>query len=167
MQNIHLFSGVLQTELSQLKHTLNTVYVLFDIFISGTPFRILHVLYTMGLGSLYSMFNAIYFLNDGTILEGRHYAYNLLNWQKPVEAMVTCALCVVLSIFSQLVLFEVYKLRTWIFTKVFFSSESDKSVAELQSIMGDYQQRYMAVDERDNESADNSDEIVDEMDDLP
>ena len=138
--------------MSELKHTFNSIYVILDILISGTPIRFLHFFYTMGLGSLYSLFNAVYFLNDGTILEGRHYAYNLLNWEKPAEAIITCILCIVLCIFSQIVIYEVYKFRTCIYSKIFFGSESDKAVAELQSIISEQQTGYMALDEREHDS---------------
>ena len=138
--------------MSQLKHTLNSVYVIVDIFVSGTPFRILHLFYTVGLGSVYSLFNAVYFLNDGTILEGRHYAYNLLNWNKPAEAIVTCILCVVLCVFSQIIIFEVYKLRVCVYTKIFFDSDSEKSDAEMQNIISEQQPSYMTIQEQEPEA---------------
>ncbi|KAL4226646.1 hypothetical protein ACF0H5_014627 [Mactra antiquata] len=128
-------SEILQTPMSQMKHTLNTVYVIMDVLISGTPFRVLHLLFTVGLGSIYSLFNAIYFLNDGTIMEGRHYAYNLLDWSKPEEAVVTCVLCVVMCIFAQVVLYGLYRIRFCIFTKIYFGSECEKPGSEMQRII--------------------------------
>lgn len=134
-------SKLFQTDLSRLKHTMNSVYVLLDMMISATPFRLLHMLYTMALGSVYSLFNAIYFLNDGTILEGRHYAYNVLNWVKPTEAIVTCTLCIVLAILSQTLLFLLYRLRLWIFSKVYFKEHSlaplDDFESEMSSIISE------------------------------
>lgn len=128
----------MQTTSSLVKHTLNTIYVLADIFMSGAPIRILHFLYTVILGSVYSVFNAIYFLNDGTIKEGRHYAYNLLDWGKPSAAVITCALCVVLCVFSQIILYELYRIRLCIFTKVYFGSDTtDNSDAEMQRMIGE------------------------------
>ncbi|XP_052781491.1 protein rolling stone-like isoform X3 [Mya arenaria] len=143
-------SEVLKSPSSEVKHTLNTIYVLIDVFISGTPFRILHLLYTVCLGSIYSLFNAIYFLNDGTILEGRHYAYNLLDWGKPEEAIVTCVLCVVLCIFAQIVLYELYKVRYFLYTKLYFGSDSiTKSDSEMQRIMAELDAPvYQTIDDR-------------------
>ncbi|CAE1286992.1 unnamed protein product [Acanthosepion pharaonis] len=80
-------SKFLMTNMSKMKHMLNTVYVVLDIFISATPIRIFHMLFPIMLGSIYAIFNATYFLNDGTILDGRHYAYNVLNWNVPAEAI--------------------------------------------------------------------------------
>ncbi|XP_052283793.1 protein rolling stone-like isoform X1 [Dreissena polymorpha] len=129
-------SEVFKSTSSEVKHTLNTVYVILDVLISGSPFRILHLLYTVGLGSVYSLFNAVYFLNDGTILEGRHYAYNLLDWGKPSEAIVTCVLCVVLCVFAQIVLYELYRIRFFIYKCIYFGSDSiTKSDSEMHRIM--------------------------------
>lgn len=137
-----LWTEIFQTDLSRLKHTLNSVYVICDVMISASPFRLLHMFYTMILGSIYALFNAIYFLNDGTILEGRHYAYNVLNWVKPTEAIVTCTLCIVLAILSQTFLFLLYRLRVWIFSKVFFKetvlTPLDDFESEMSSIISDH-----------------------------
>lgn len=124
--------------MSQMKHTLNTVYVITDVLISGTPFRVLHLLFTIGLGSVYSLFNAFYFLNDWTIMEGQHFAYTLLDWRKPSESIVTCVLCVFMCIFAQIVLYELYKIRfsIHVYTKLFFGPASGKSDSEMQRIMG-------------------------------
>ncbi|XP_048742654.1 protein rolling stone-like [Ostrea edulis] len=135
-------SKLFQTDLSRMKHTLNSVYVLLDVMISATPFRLLHMLYTMVLGSIYALFNAMYFMNDGTILEGRHYAYNVLNWVKPTEAIVTCTLCIVLSILSQTILFLLYRLRVWIHCKLYFKEPAaaplDDFESEMSSIISDH-----------------------------
>ncbi|XP_060596072.1 protein rolling stone-like isoform X3 [Ruditapes philippinarum] len=139
---------VMQTHMSQMKHTLNTVYVIVDVLITATPFRILHLLYTVVLGSVYSLFNAIYFLNDGTIMEGRHYAYNLLDWSKPSESIVTCVLCVVMCIFAQIVLYEIYKIRFSIFTRIYFGPDG-KPDSEMQRIMGEMEApAYQTIDDR-------------------
>ncbi|XP_045166545.1 protein rolling stone-like isoform X1 [Mercenaria mercenaria] len=141
-------SAIMQTHMSQMKHTLNTVYAVVDVLISATPFRILHLLYTVVLGSVYSLFNAIYFLNDGTIMEGRHYAYNLLDWSKPSESIVTCVLCVVMCIFAQIVLYELYKIRLSIFTRIYFGPDG-KPDSEMQRIMGETDApAYQTIDDR-------------------
>ncbi|XP_071174422.1 protein rolling stone-like isoform X1 [Mytilus edulis] len=128
-------TAILMTDMSRLKHTLNTVFVIFDLMISATPIRILHMFIPVMLGSIYSLFNALYFLNNGTILEGRHYAYNVLNWDHPQEAIITCMLCMIESVLSQIILYELYKFRRWIYSKTFFGRENDLPYSEMQSIM--------------------------------
>ncbi|OWF39521.1 protein rolling stone-like [Mizuhopecten yessoensis] len=140
-------SKILTSDMSRLKHTLNTTYVVLDLLISAAPVRLLHMLFAIMLGSIYSLFNAIYFLNDGTILQGRHYAYNVLNWENPAEAIVTCVLCIVQAILSQFILYEIYKLRSWIFSKTYFDMAASRDGSEMQSIMAD-SPKYMTLDEK-------------------
>lgn len=128
---------VLRTPMSYVKHSLNTAYVLLDVIISGSPYRILHLLYTVGIGSVYSLFNAIYFLNDGTIFQGRHYAYSILDWGKPPEAIVTCVLCLVLCVFAQIILYELHKIRVLIYTKFFSGQIYSKPDSEMEGIVTD------------------------------
>lgn len=139
-------SAILMTDMSRLKHTLNTLIVIVDLMISATPIRILHMFITVMLGSVYSLFNALYFLNNGTILQGRHYAYNVLNWDHPQEAVVTCILCIIQSIFSQIILYELYKCRSWIHSKSIFQRENDPSNSEMRSILTESGPKYSTVD---------------------
>ncbi|KAJ8301801.1 hypothetical protein KUTeg_020788 [Tegillarca granosa] len=140
-------SDLLQTDMSHVKHTLNTVYVIFDVMVTAVPFRILHMIMTIMLGSSYSLFNALYFLNNGKILDGRHYAYQVLKWTHPSEAIVTCVLCLFLAILSQLILYGLYKLRHWIFSKIYFQDGNGRSDGEMQSIITDDAPKYMTIDE--------------------
>ena len=126
--------------MSRLKHTMNTVYVIVDVMISGMPIRVLHMFITITLGSVYALFNALYFLNDGTIATGyggkheHHYAYSFMNWRKPIEAVITCVLCVMLSIISQVLLHLLYQLRVWIYSRFYFN-DCDTHESELQNII--------------------------------
>lgn len=138
--------------MSRMKHTLNTIYVFAELMFSATPIRVLHMFFSVMMGSIYAMFNAIYFLSDGTILEGRHYAYNVLDWKNPAEAIVTCVLCIIQAAFSQIVIYEWFKLRSWIFGRVYFSPEcseltSPQDGSEMQSIMTN-SPKYMTLDNK-------------------
>lgn len=140
-------SKFLMTNMSKMKHMLNTVYVVLDIFISATPIRIFHMLFPIMLGSIYAIFNATYFLNDGTILDGRHYAYNVLNWNVPAEAIVTCILCIAQTIFSQIILYHLAALRKWIHSKIYKPREPiPEHDSEMQSIMSADSTTYLATD---------------------
>ena len=68
-----------------------------------------------------------------------------------MEAIVTCALCVVLCVLAQILLYELYSVRTAIFTRVYFSNEVVKPDSEMQSIMGE-PPGYMTIDDRGVES---------------
>lgn len=95
-------------------------------------------------------------------MEGRHFAYNLLDWSKPSESIVTCVLCVVMCIFAQIVLYELYKIRFSVYTRIYFGSEG-KPDSEMRSILdstegpayqtindhGEMEDRQQYIDEED------------------
>lgn len=47
-------------------HVFNSVIMLIDLTIVGHPIKLSHVTWTMGIGLVYSIFTAIYFLSGGT-----------------------------------------------------------------------------------------------------
>ncbi|CAH1782828.1 unnamed protein product [Owenia fusiformis] len=106
---------VLMTPMSRVKHTLNTVFVLIDIMIQAVPIRLFHVVYPLFIAAVYIVFNALYFLNNGMGYEGKHYAYNTMDWTYPFTAAITCAMGLVGATLIQCVLFLLYKLRRWIY----------------------------------------------------
>ena len=97
--------------MSQLKHTLNSVYILFDLMISATPVRIFHLVYPMFVGAVYTIFNALYFINDGVGPDGKPYAYYVMDWRNPIESAVTCSLGFILTTVMQVLLYGLYRLR--------------------------------------------------------
>ncbi|ESP01149.1 hypothetical protein LOTGIDRAFT_205169 [Lottia gigantea] len=147
-------SAILTTSMSKVKHTMNTVYVIIDLLLSGVPIRVLHMFLTVMLGSIYALFNALYFLNDGTITTGenglavRHYAYNFMDWNKPVEAVITCVLCVFQSLISQVIIFIIYKIRIVIYERMYFGGTGTELEAELQNIVTE-SNSYSTMDDKD------------------
>lgn len=47
-------------------HVFNSVIMLIDLMIVGHPIKLSHAYWTMGIGLVYSIFSAIYFLAGGT-----------------------------------------------------------------------------------------------------
>lgn len=111
-------SGFLTTSMSQLKHTLNTVYVVLDMFINAIPIRVLHLFYPLSLGIIYAIFNAVYFINDGVGPNGRPYAYYVLDWRNPLGSAITCFLGLILCVIVQILLYGIYRLRLWFHRKL-------------------------------------------------
>ncbi|KAK7102266.1 hypothetical protein V1264_020510 [Littorina saxatilis] len=56
-----------RTTMNQIKHTVNTLYVVIDVLLLATPFRLFHMFATIFLGSLYVLFNSVLFLNGQTL----------------------------------------------------------------------------------------------------
>ena len=48
------------TPMSQLKHSLNTIYVLIDMFANAVPVRLYHMIYPLVVGLVYCLFNVLY-----------------------------------------------------------------------------------------------------------
>lgn len=111
-------SGFLTTPMSQLKHTLNTVFVVVDVFVNAVPVRVLHLVYPLVFGVVYAIFNAVYFINDGLGPDGRPYAYYVLDWRNPLGSAVTCFLGLILCTLVQGVLYGLYRVRIWFHGKL-------------------------------------------------
>lgn len=99
--------------MSIAKHTANAIYVLVDLFIISTPVRLLHVVYPMTVGVLYSTFYAVYFASGGIGPLGKDYIYDVLNWNKDsVSSVLACLFAFTMIVMSQSVLYLVYKIRS-------------------------------------------------------
>ena len=84
--------------MSLIKHTLNTVYYVCDLWLSAMPVRFFHLIYPMLVGAVYTAFNALYFINDGAGPGGKPYAYYVMDWRNPVQSTVTCTVGFVTTI---------------------------------------------------------------------
>uniref|UniRef100_H2Y9M7 Protein rolling stone n=1 Tax=Ciona savignyi TaxID=51511 RepID=H2Y9M7_CIOSA len=95
-------------------HAINLVLLLIDLFVFSYPIRILHLIYPMGLGLVYTAFTLI--------LHGARYTsavYAVINWQTfPALAAGVCfgASLVAMPI-SHLLVFGLYKIRALIARK--------------------------------------------------
>jgi len=103
----------LLTPLAQLKHSLNTVYIIIDLFANAIPIRVYHLLYPLLVGAVYSIFNAAYFLNDNRGPDGRPFAYAVMDWRYPLGSSITCLLAFLLSCIIHLFLYGLYRLRCY------------------------------------------------------
>ncbi|KAF6775306.1 hypothetical protein AHF37_04921 [Paragonimus kellicotti] len=82
----------------RLKHSLSGILAILDLGISAIPFRLIHVIYPILAGILYSMFSYFFWLGDliGPMAIGQ--VYPGLNWAHPRTAILAC-LCVLLVSF--------------------------------------------------------------------
>lgn len=145
-------AALLKTSMSEMKHSANTLYVLVDLMVIAAPVRLFHMFYPIGLGSCYVIFNSLYFLQEGTIYmahappEASKYAYNFMNWKKPVEAIITCVLGVFLSVLAQITLFLFFRLRVCIWQKV-CDGDASRMESELQNIVLSHSSSYNTIDD--------------------
>jgi len=104
-------SSYMVTPMSQLKHSLNTIYVVVDMFANAIPVRLYHMIYPLLTGLVYTIFNVLYFVNDGRGPNGRPYAYDLMDWRNPLGSTVTVLLGFVLAAVAQFLLYGFYRAR--------------------------------------------------------
>lgn len=60
------FSPELRYIHSVMTHAVSSVYVVSDLFVTATPVRILHVVYSMIYGLIYFIFTVVYHVLGGT-----------------------------------------------------------------------------------------------------
>ena len=61
-------------------HLTNGIMSLVDVWISGTPVRIFHMIYLQGFGATYITFSAVYFAANGTNDQGQPDIYSALDY---------------------------------------------------------------------------------------
>jgi hypothetical protein len=88
------------------------------MLISATPIRIFHVIYPLFWGAIYTVFNVLYFTNNGMGPEGHPYAYNIMDWRNPLQSALSCSAGFIFSTIMQGVLYGLYRLRMCIYDRV-------------------------------------------------
>ena len=114
-----------------VKHTLNTVYVLADLFICATPIRILHLVYPVLFGFVYSLFNSVYFLAENEGHNGKEYTYKVMHWtDAPLKAIAMCAMGLFVSALVQVGLWVFYEFRVSVHRRCTHSQELTAAPAD-------------------------------------
>lgn len=135
------FSDFLITPMSRIKHTLNSIYIVSDLMFSAVPIRIFHIVYPLFTGAVYTLFNAMYFTNDGVGPDGKPYAYPIMDWRNPIESAISSAMGFVISTLVQILMYGLYRLRLWMYFKLTGIWESTHpqpppNTPETESILG-------------------------------
>lgn len=60
--------------------------------VTRLPLRLLHFLYPVALGVIYTLFSAIYYTLGGTNQNGDAYIYSVLDWSKPGRTLAVSSL---------------------------------------------------------------------------
>ena len=96
-------------------HLTNGIVALFDIWFSGTPVRILHLVYIVLFGAAFSLFSGIYFVAGGEDPFGNRYIYTVLDYSdNPGSAAGICiAATLALLPLVHFVVYVQYVLRVW------------------------------------------------------
>ena len=95
------------------KHALNSVFMVIDTCLSSVPIRLFHSIYPFLYLVVYIVFSIIYWLLDGTNIQGDPFIYKALNYNDfdpTIGGLLAVFLLVVLPILH-LILFGITKLR--------------------------------------------------------
>uniref|UniRef100_A0A0K8TRE5 Putative conserved plasma membrane protein n=1 Tax=Tabanus bromius TaxID=304241 RepID=A0A0K8TRE5_TABBR len=114
-----LYNGKEVSATNLLTHAFNSVFMFIDLWIVAYPTRLLHTCFPIALGITYTIFSAIYWACGGTDPVGNHYIYNVLDWEKPGNAIVTVVGVMILCCFIYFCIFVIYKIRVFIYKRFF------------------------------------------------
>nr|CUU98388.1 hypothetical transcript [Hymenolepis microstoma] len=81
---------------SEFKHSIPALTVVLDVCINGLPIRLLHVIYPVIFGILYSTFSFLYY-DTGHVQP----IYPVLDWSNPAKAAVVCLLIITVGLVVQ------------------------------------------------------------------
>ena len=101
------------------KHALNSVFMVLDTCLSAVPIRLFHSLYPFLYLVIYISFSVIYWLLDGTNIEGEPFIYAALNYNDfdlTFGGLLAVFILVVLPVLH-LILFGITKLRDHLYRK--------------------------------------------------
>lgn len=102
-------------------HLLNTIFILIDVFLSCMPIRLYHVIYPMLFFFIYIIFTVIYWASDGTNVQNKFYVYKSIDYTENPGSAVGFILgyMFIALVLTQLILFGLTKLRSWISEKFY------------------------------------------------
>ena len=101
------------------KHALNSVFMVLDTCLSAVPIRLFHSLYPFLYLVIYIIFSVIYWLLDGTNIEGEAFIYEALNYNDfdPTFGGLLAVFILVVLPVLHLILFGITKLRDNLYRK--------------------------------------------------
>lgn len=76
--------------LNIMLHVCNSILMIIDFCVVSIPFKLRFFWWCVVIATFYLMFSAIYFLAGGLDKYGRRFIYKVLDWEKPVQALIVC-----------------------------------------------------------------------------
>ena len=97
-------------------HLINALVALLDLWVSGVPVYLLHVVYVEISASFYVVFTVVYYAFGGTDLEGERTTYPILNYgSRPgLAVFVAIGLALVGGAVIHTIFFLLCKCRQWL-----------------------------------------------------
>ncbi|CAH1787945.1 unnamed protein product [Owenia fusiformis] len=99
------------------RHAINSILMVIDFALSGTPVRILHMLYPMIYGLIYIIFNVSFWSFD----KENNIVYSILNYNPktlPVAVGVILGLLIVGIPLLKFIYYALFRFKRWIYFKI-------------------------------------------------
>lgn len=96
-------------------HGINSVIIIIELFFSGYPVRLLHLVYPLAYGGCYIIFSLIYWSFD----RQNNVLYPMvLDWNHPESTAIVLSIVILVATpIMQLILFCLYRLRVYLCSK--------------------------------------------------
>ncbi|KAH9505482.1 hypothetical protein Btru_057429 [Bulinus truncatus] len=73
-------------------HGVAALYIILNMAVTCIPLRVLHFVYPVTFGVIYTLFSAVYYSLDGTSQSGDRCIYSVLDWSKPGRTLLISSL---------------------------------------------------------------------------
>ena len=112
---------------------MQAIFATLDTLISAKPWKFCYILFTLALGIIYCIFNAIYILVlDGTGYNDEDYVYPILDWKNDAE---NATLFCLISLLVLSVIFTSFYVLTKIRDKIWkMTQKRDENEFQLSQI---------------------------------
>lgn len=97
------------------RHVANSVVMATDLLLVAHPLHLLHIYWPIGFGLVYVLFTYLYYLLHGTDEDGNPYIYKILNWEDPINSIVTSIIGLFYITLLHALAYCLYLLRTFLY----------------------------------------------------
>ena len=113
-------------------HCVNGITAIFDIIFSGTAIRLLHVVYSILIGTAYVVFTIVYHVVGGTDKDGNSHIYSILDYNKHPGRAIDAIIIVVFVVLPllHLAIYIIYSVRHWLVNKLYRKRLQHESIVE-------------------------------------
>ncbi|XP_030377736.1 protein rolling stone [Scaptodrosophila lebanonensis] len=99
-------------------HALPSLIFGLDLMLVAFPARLMHFIYPLSLALAYASFTYIYYISGGLDPRGRHYLYNIMDWERPRLALLSTTLISMLFVVCSTLQFGMYRIRRYLAFKI-------------------------------------------------
>lgn len=116
--------------LNIMLHVCNSILMIVDFCITSIPFRLRNFWWCLIIVFFYVTFTVIYYSAGGLDKHGCHYIYKILDWKKPVPALLVCMGEVAFVCILHFIMCFLAKVKDRLYDKL--NNSADKVIVEIE-----------------------------------